>query len=58
MDLYTKIASASVYRGGAEVIKKGAAQLEAGTQTLYVHGLTSSAPVDTARLFCQEGLSC
>ena len=58
MDLYTKIASASVYRSGAEIIRKGAADLEAGTQTLYVHGLSNSSPVDTARLFCQEGLSC
>ena len=58
MDLYTKIVSASVYRGGAQVTRKGSAQLEAGTQTLYVHGLSQNAPVDTARLFCQEGLSC
>ena len=58
MDLYTGIISASVYRGGAEVVRRGTAELEAGTQTLYVHGLSQSAPVDTARLFCQEGLSC
>ena len=58
MDLYTKIVSASVYRSGAEVIRRGSAELEAGTQTLYVRGLSASAPVDTARLFCQEGLSC
>ena len=58
MDLYTGIKSASVYRGGAEIVRRGAADLEAGTQTLYVHGISQSSQIDTARLFCQEGLSC
>ncbi len=58
MDLYTGIKSASVYRGGAEIVRRGTADLEAGTQTLYVHGISQSSQIDTARLFCQEGLSC
>ena len=58
MDLNTRIVSANVYRSGAEITRRGSAELEAGTQTLYVRGLSQSAPIDTARLFCQEGLSC
>ena len=57
-DLYTKAVSARIYRSGAEVVRQGSAELEAGQQTLYVHGLSNSSDTDTARIYCFEGISC
>ena len=57
-ELFTNIESVNIFRNGAEVTRKGNAELKEGSQTLYVHGLTSSSRTDTARLFAPEGLSC
>ncbi len=58
INLSTTIEKVSIYRNGAEVLRKGRAELEAGTQTLHVYGLTATATADTARLFANGGLSC
>ena len=57
-DLYTNIVKASVFRRGAELVRRGSAQLEEGAQTVYVYGLSPSTSTDTARLFSQEGVLC
>ena len=57
-DLFTKAVKAKVYRNGAEVIRRGSVELEAGVQSVCVHGFSASAHTDTARILCQEGLSC
>ena len=57
-DLFTEIKTVNIFRNGAEVIRTGKVELAEGSQTLYVHGLTNSAVTDTARLFCEEGVSC
>ncbi len=54
----TTIESAGVYRRGAEIAKKGRAQLAEGTQTLEISGLSPSSLADTARLFAAGGLMC
>lgn len=54
----TRVENVSVYRRGAEVIRRGTAQLSEGTQKLYVLGLTQSARLDTVRLFSAEGVKC
>ncbi len=57
-DLYTTITKASIFRRGAELVRRGSAELEEGAQTLTVRGLSQSAGIDTARLFSQEGVFC
>ena len=57
-ELNTKIVKANIFRNGAEVFRRGNVQLEAGLQTLRVQGISGSAQTDTARLYCQEGVSC
>ena len=56
--LQTQAKSVNVFRNGAEVIRKGTAQLNQGSQLLYVYGLSSSANQQTVRLFSKEGVSC
>ena len=56
--LTTRVENVSVYRRGAEVIRRGTAQLSEGTQKLYVLGLTQSARLDTVRLFSSDGIKC
>ena len=58
MKVMTEIASAVIYRNGAEIVRRGTVKLPAGRSTLYVYGLTESAAVDTARLFSAEGVRC
>ena len=57
-ELTTKTAKANIFRNGAEVIRRGRAALEQGLQTLRVQGISGTAQTDTARLYCQEGVSC
>ncbi|MBR4420951.1 MAG: mucoidy inhibitor MuiA family protein [Erysipelotrichaceae bacterium] len=57
-DLFTQVKMVNIFRNGAEVIRTGKVELVQGPQTLYVHGLTGSAAQDTARLYCEEGVSC
>ncbi|MBQ2658957.1 MAG: mucoidy inhibitor MuiA family protein [Erysipelotrichaceae bacterium] len=56
--LQTQAKSVNVFRNGAEVIRKGTAQLNQGSQLLYVYGLSSTANQQTVRLFSKEGVSC
>ena len=56
--LRTTIDSVSVYRSGAEVVRRGTAELSEGTHKLYVTGMSGSARYDTVRLFGAEGLRC
>ena len=58
INLNTSIEKISLYRNGAEILRKGSAELAEGTQTLIVQGLTGTARNDTARLFANGGLSC
>lgn len=58
IDLNTSIEKISLYRNGAEILRKGSVELAEGTQTLLVNGLTGGANRDTARLFANGGLSC
>ena len=57
-DLYTKAVKASIFRRGAEVVRRGSAELVEGAQTVSVYGLSQSTNIDTARLFSQEGVFC
>ena len=57
-DLYTQAVKASVFRRGAELVRKGSAELAEGAQTVCVYGLSPSTNADTARLFSQEGVFC
>ncbi len=57
-DLYTKVVKASIFRRGAELVRRGSADLTEGAQTVSVYGLSQSADIDTARLFSQEGVFC
>ena len=54
----TKVDSAGIYYNGAEVVRKGSAELVQGTQTVYVYGLSRSINYDTVRLFSAEGIRC
>ena len=56
--LQTQAKSVNVFRNGAEVIRKGTAQLNQGSQLLYVYGLSNTANQQTVRLFSKEGISC
>ena len=58
ISLSTKVTSASIYRSGAEVVRRGTARLEEGVQELRVFGLTGSVSQDTVRLFSSEGVRC
>ena len=57
-DLYTQAVKASIFRRGAEMVRRGSAELSEGAQTVTVYGLSGSANIDTARLFSQEGVFC
>lgn len=54
----TKVDSAGIYYNGAEVVRKGSAELTKGTQTVYVYGLSRTTDTDTVRLFSSEGIKC
>ena len=54
----TVIEKVRIYRSGAEIVRKGTADLEEGIQTLQVSGMTRTANTTTARLFASGGLSC
>ncbi|MBP0969140.1 MAG: mucoidy inhibitor MuiA family protein [Oscillospiraceae bacterium] len=56
--LTTAVDSVSIYRRGAEVVRRGTVELSEGTQKLYVLGLTGSSRTDTVRLFSSEGIKC
>ena len=58
LTIKTEIASASIFRSGAEVIRKGHAELKEGPETLCILGLPQTADLDTVRLFSSEGVSC
>ena len=58
LKIETKISDVSIFRNGAEVIRKGSVELEEGKQTLQLLGLSSSALNDTVRIFSKEGISC
>ena len=55
LTIKTEIASASIFRSGAEVIRKGCAELMKGPETLCILGLPKTAVLDTVRLFSSEG---
>lgn len=57
-ELFTSIDSVNIFRNGAEVVRKGQAELKAGKQELCVHGLSGTADINTARLFSSESLEC
>ena len=57
-ELYTQLVKAKVYRRGAELVRRGKAELAEGRQTLLIHGLSSTFHMDTVRIFSQEGVSC
>ncbi len=56
--LETAIDSVSIYRSGAEVVRRGSIELEEGTQKLYITGITGSTRYDTIRIFSTEGIKC
>ena len=56
--IYTEAVKADIFRNGAEIIRRGTAELEEGTQTVCVFGLTETAQQDTARLLCSGGVTC
>ena len=57
-DLNTQLVKAKVYRRGAELTRRGTAELTEGRQTLLIHGLSASSQTDTARILGQPGISC
>ena len=56
--IITEAVRADIFRNGAEIIRRGRAELEEGTQTVCVFGLTETAIQDTARLLCSGSVSC
>ena len=56
--IFTEAVKADIFRNGAEIIRRGTAELEEGTQTVCVFGLTETAQQDTARLLCSGGVTC
>ena len=54
----TGVVSAGIYYNGAEITRRGTAELSAGTQTLYVGGLSDSFDRNTVKLFSSEGIKC
>ena len=56
--IFTEAVKADIFRNGAEIIRRGTAELEEGTQTVCVFGLTVTAQQDTARLLCSGGVTC
>ena len=58
LKIFTEAVRADIFRSGAEIIRRGTAELEAGTQPVFVFGLTETAQQDTARLLCSGGVTC
>ena len=54
----TAIVSADIYYSGAEIIRRGTAELAEGTQTIHITGLTGSLDQNTVRLFSSAGVKC
>lgn len=54
----TSIVSAGIYYNGAEIIRRGKAELAGGTQTVCVGGLSASFDQNTVKLFSSEGIKC
>ena len=58
MIINTEVVRASVFLKGAEIVRRGSAELQEGAQTLYIRGLSETALQNTARLFSSSGVSC
>ena len=50
MNIATRISEVQIYRSSAAVTRKGVAKLEAGTASVVIEGMSSSAYTDTLRL--------
>ncbi len=57
-ELFTEIIKANIFRSGAQVVRRGIAELSEGTQSVCIHALTRTGKQETVQLFCSEGLSC
>ncbi len=53
-----QIEKVSLFRNGAEVVRRGKVQLKQGSQQVIFDNLGSSADSTTARLFSMEGVHC
>lgn len=58
LNIFTEAVKADIFRKGAEITRRGTAELEEGTQQILVFGLTETANQDTARLLCGSGVTC
>ena len=58
LTIFTEAVKADIFRKGAEITRRGTAELEEGTQQILVFGLTETANQDTARLLCGSGVTC
>ena len=58
LTIFTEPVKADIFRKGAEITRRGTAELEAGTQQVYIYGLTETAQQDTARLLCGSSVTC
>ena len=58
LTIFTEAVKADIFRKGAEITRRGTAELEAGTQSVCVFGLTQTAQQDTARLLCSGSVAC
>ena len=54
--IQTAISSVKIYRSGADIIRRGEAELSEGDNLLKIAGLTHSADTNTTRLFFPEGI--
>ena len=52
-----EVTSVQIYRNGAEIIRSGKAELDQGTNSLQIQGITSKTDTNTVRLWFPKGIS-
>ena len=55
--IQTRVTGVKIYRNGAETIRRGQAELKAGTNHLKIAGITQGTDTDTVRLFFPTGVT-
>ena len=56
-NIETKITGVKIYRNGAETVRRGQAELKAGTNHLRIAGMTQGTDADTVRLYFPAGIT-
>ena len=58
LNVSTEVISVNIFRRGADIVRRGQAEIHAGKQVLLFSGIPETADADTLRIFGAEGMTC